>query len=138
MAALARAFLISTFRGGDPHSISNGVQWQHAKTGCYNVCIAAAKNCRFANPWHWDSSKRLVSEGCKHAFAWTFMSITGGGPHHELEGEHDRVVLVLHARVCIDAVEQHVDVVLVGLLAPAVRVEQLLRVATANQLEAHT
>lgn len=54
--------------------------------------------------------------------------------HHELKGEHSGVVLVLHSCVGVDAVEQHGDIVLVSLLAAAVRVEELLVIAGPNQL----
>lgn len=77
----------------------------------------------------------IGSEACLHGDFFALCMYAGSvETHHELKGKHSGVVLVLHSCVGVDAVEQHGDVVLVGLLAAAVCVEQLLVIAGPDQL----
>ena len=54
--------------------------------------------------------------------------------HHELKGEDGGIIAILDSCVGVGARQQHVDIVLVGLLGPAVCVEEFLVTARPNDL----
>lgn len=65
------------------------------------------------------------------------VQLKGRIAHHELKRKYGGVVFVLDASVGIRARQQHVNVILVCLLDPAVCVEQLLGIARPDDLHKH-
>ena len=65
----------------------------------------------------------------------TKVQLVAAGPHHELDGEDGRVVLVLDASVGVGAMKQHVYIIPVSLLDSAVGVKHLLIIAIPNNLQ---
>lgn len=58
--------------------------------------------------------------------------------HYELKGEDGGIIAILDSCVGVGARQQHVDIVLVGLLDPAVCVEEFLVIARPNDLHQGT
>ena len=92
----------------------------------------SASLCRHAMPICADTTSTILTRRLQAP-----VQLKGRIAHHELKRKYGGVILVLDAMVGIRARQQHVDVILVRLLDPAVRVEKLLGVARPNDLHKH-